>query len=148
MTRIRRVVYASDFSAASNRAFTTAVTMAKSSDAKLTIVHVLAPVLPTVPLQYVDAVTLDQLDKQVRQWSARQLDKLAGRARKAGVRATALLRAGDPASMIVRTARSVRADLLVVGTHGRRGFQRFLLGSVAERVIATAPCPVVTVRTK
>jgi hypothetical protein len=53
----------------------------------LTIVYVLAPVGPTVPEQYLDAVTLDQLDKQARQWSARQLDKLAGNAKRAGVRA-------------------------------------------------------------
>jgi nucleotide-binding universal stress UspA family protein len=53
---------------------------------------------------------------------------------------------GDPSSQIVRTARSLRADMIVLGTHGRRGVSRFLLGSVAERVIATAPCPVLTVR--
>jgi len=55
---------------------------------------------------------------------------------------------GDPSAQIVRTARSTRADLIVIGTHGRRGVSKFLLGSVAERVIATAPCPVLTVRTK
>ena len=55
---------------------------------------------------------------------------------------------GDPAQQIVRMARSKRADLIVVGTHGRRGFSKFFLGSVAERVIATAPCPVMTVRGK
>jgi nucleotide-binding universal stress UspA family protein len=55
---------------------------------------------------------------------------------------------GDPALQIVRAARSMRADLIVMGTHGRRGVSKFFLGSVAERVIATAPCPVLTVRGK
>jgi nucleotide-binding universal stress UspA family protein len=148
MKRIRRILYASDFSAASRRAFAAAVTMAKSLDAKLTIVYVLAPVVATVPEQYLDAVTLDQLDKQARQWTARQLHKLAGNAKRAGVRATTLLREGDPADQIVRAGRSTRADLIVVGTHGRRGLPKFFLGSVAERVVAMAPCPVVTVRGK
>jgi nucleotide-binding universal stress UspA family protein len=59
-----------------------------------------------------------------------------------------LLRAGDAADQIVRTCRSTKSDLIVMGTHGRRGLQKFLLGSVAGRVIAAAPCPVVTVRGK
>ena len=53
---------------------------------------------------------------------------------------------GDPSGQIVRTARSLRADLIVVGTHGRQGLTKFFLGSVAERVIATAACPVMTIR--
>jgi nucleotide-binding universal stress UspA family protein len=146
MKRIRHVLYASDFSAASRRAFRTAISIAKSAGAKLTIVHVLGPVVPTVPEQYIDAIALDQLDKQLRQWAAREMNGLAGQARKAGIRVTALHRRGDPADQIVRAARATRADLIVMGTQGRRGVARFFLGSVAERVIATAPCPVVTVR--
>lgn len=148
MKRIRRVLYASDFSAASRRALSTALSITKSLDAKLTILYALAPVVPMVPDRYIDAVTLDQLDKQARQWSARQLNRLANDAKKAGVRATTLLRDGDPVDQIVRAARSTRADLIVVGTHGRRGLPKFFLGSVAERVVATAPCPVLTVRGK
>jgi nucleotide-binding universal stress UspA family protein len=148
MKRIRGVLYASDLSPESRPAFAAAVSIAKSLDARLTIVHVLVPVAPTVPEQYLDAVTLDQLDKRVRQWSARQLDKLTGSAKRAGVRATALLRDGNPADQILRARRSTRAGLIVVGTHGRRGLPKFFLGSVAERVVRMAPCPVVTVRGK
>jgi nucleotide-binding universal stress UspA family protein len=148
MKRLRRVLYATDFSPASRRAFTAALTIAKALGARLTIVYVMAPIIPTVPEQYLDAVTLDQLDKQARRWSARQLNSLAEKAKKAGLRATTLLRAGDPVEQIVRAGRSTRADLIVVGTHGRRGLPKFFLGSVAERVVAMAPCPVVTVRGK
>lgn len=146
MKRIRRVLYASDFSAASRRAFATAVAIAKSLDAKLTIAYVIPPIAPSVPEQYIDAVTLDQLEKRARHWSARQLDNLSAAAKKAGVRATTLVRTGDPVRQIVGAGRSTRADLIVVGTHGRRGLPKFFLGSVAERVVATAPCPVLTVR--
>lgn len=146
MKRMRHVLYATDFSAASRRAFITALTIARSLGAKLTIIHVLAPFVATVPEQYIDAVTLDQLGKQARQWSGRQLDRLSSAAKKARLKAATELRDGDPAEQIVRAARSTRADLIVVGTHGRRGLQKFFLGSVAERVVKMAPCPVVTVR--
>jgi nucleotide-binding universal stress UspA family protein len=148
MNRIRRLLYATDFSTASRRAFTTAVTIAKSAGAKLTIVNVMGPVMPTVPELYLDAVTLDQLEKLARQWSTRQLKKLADNAKRAGIKTATELRRGDPAAQIIRVARSERADLIVVGTHGRRGLPKFFLGSVAERVIAMAPCAVVTVRGK
>jgi nucleotide-binding universal stress UspA family protein len=147
MKRIRRILYASDFSSASRRAFDTALGIAKSLNATLTIVSVLAPVL-TVPDQYLDALTLDQLDRQARRWSSRQLEKLVERARKAGIKASALLRYGDPADQIVRACRTTKSDLIVVGTHGRRGLTKFFLGSVAERVVSRASCPVVTVRGK
>jgi nucleotide-binding universal stress UspA family protein len=68
------------------------------------------------------------------------------RARTDGVRAESLLLQGLPAEQIVRAARSKRADLVVLGTHGRSGLPRLVLGSVAERVIGLARCPVLTVR--
>ncbi len=147
MKRVRRILHATDFSPASRRAFDTALAMAKSLDAKLTIVYVLPPVV-TVPDQYIDAATLDRLDHQAREWSTQQLDRLAARGRKAGVKTTALLRDGDPASQIVAACRTTKSDLIVVGTHGRRGLPKFFLGSVAERVVSLASCPVVTVRGK
>jgi nucleotide-binding universal stress UspA family protein len=148
MKRIRRVLYATDFSAASRRAFTTAVMIAKAAGAKLTIVNVIGPVIPAVPQRYLDPVTLNQLEKGAQRWSTRQLNKLVDHARRAGVKAAIELRSGDPVGQIVRAARTERADLIVVGTHGRRGLPKFFLGSVAERVLAMAPCAVVTVRGK
>ena len=67
-------------------------------------------------------------------------------ARPHRVRARGLLVEGVPADRIVRTARGRRAGMIVVGTHGRTGAARFFLGSVAGRVVATAHCPVLTVR--
>jgi nucleotide-binding universal stress UspA family protein len=147
MKRIRRILYASDFSSASRRAFDAALGMARSLNARLTIVHVLGPIV-TVPDQYIDAATLDRLDNQARQWSAQHLDRLAARAGKAGVKASVVLRDGYPPDQIVAASRATKSDLIVVGTHGRRGLPKFFLGSVAERVVSTAFCPVVTVRAK
>lgn len=76
------------------------------------------------------------------------MEGLLKRARGAGVKAKSIIVTGTPADLIVRTARSRRADLIVMGTHGRSGLSRFLLGSVAARIITMAPCPVLTVRGK
>jgi universal stress protein A len=145
---MRRILFASDFSKASGKAFTTAMTMAKANQATLTILHVIVPFVPIVPEQYINTVTWEQIDRQARRWSQRQLVKLVDRAKKAGIRAVGLLLEGDPAQQIVRAARSKRADLLVVGTHGRTGLSKLFVGSVAARVVATASCPVATVRGK
>jgi len=146
MTRIRRILVATDFSKTSAKALAGAIDLAKAQRAKLTILHAYVPLVPLVPEQYIEAGTWDRIDTESRRWAERQLVKLAARARKSGVRATPALVIGDPSRQIVRTARSLRADLIVVGTHGRQGLTRFFLGSVAERVIATAACPVMTIR--
>jgi nucleotide-binding universal stress UspA family protein len=148
MPRIRRVVFASDLSKASTKAFATAVTLAKANAGKLTVLHVIMPFTPIMPEQYIGNQTWEQIDLQGRQWAKRHLAKLVEKARKAGIRASELLVDGDPARQIVRAAQSMNADLLVVGTHGRTGLTKFFLGSVAARVVATARCPVVTVRGK
>jgi len=147
MKRIQRILYATDFSSASRKAFDTALTMAKALDAKLTITSVLPPII-TVPDQYIDAVVIDRLDRQAREWSTKHLHNLAARARKSGVKVAVVLRDGDPADQIVRACRASSSDLIVVGTHGRRGLPKFFLGSVAGRVVTMASCPVVTVTGK
>ena len=145
MMPITRILVATDFSPASRRAFATAVGLAKSQRAVLTILNVIPPMV-VVPVQYLDAGTMDRVDTLARRWSQKQLARLAARAAKSGVTAGVLLREGDVSSQIVRACRTTKADLLVVGTHGRRGVRKFVLGSVADRVVATAPCPVLTVR--
>ena len=147
MKRIHQVLYATDFSPTSRRAHDTAIALAKLAHARITILFVLAPVI-LVPGQYVDAQTMVALQNRARELSKQQLAVLATRARKAGVRVAVLLREGDPPDQIVRVARSKKADLIVMGTHGRRGLPKLFLGSVAGRVVAAAPCPVVTVRGK
>jgi nucleotide-binding universal stress UspA family protein len=146
MTAVRRILFATDFSKASRKAFTTAVAMTKANRASLTIVHVITPFTPIVPEQYVDGHTWELIDKEARRWSLQRLRTLTNRAKKAGVRTAGLILEGDPAEQTARAVRSTRADLLVVGTHGRTGLTRFFVGSVASRLVATTSCPVVTVR--
>ena len=86
---------------------------------------------------------------QIRAEAAQQMDRLLKQAVNAGVRATATIVDGGsalPAEAIVRAAEDAETDVLLLGTHGRTGVTRLILGSVASRVVATACCPVLTVR--
>ena len=142
----RRIVYASDFSRASGKAFTTAVEMARANRAPLTVVHVMTPMVPVAGEGYVLPETYEQIERSARKAAEKQLDRLVAKAREAGVRVEGLLRTGVPHDQIVRVARARGAGLLVIGTHGRTGLARLFLGSVASRVLALATCPVLTVR--
>jgi universal stress protein A len=145
MSRIRRILFASDFSPASRPAFAKAVQLARELRANLFIAHAYAMVLP-VDGMYMTAETWDVVDRTGRAAAQKELDRLQRAARKAGVRATTLLTDGAAADRIIRVARAKRAGLIVMGTHGRTGLTRIVMGSIATRVIATAPCPVMTVR--
>ena len=143
-----RVLHPSDFSNASRAAFAKAVEMTRASRGELVLLHVLTPVVPIVGDGYISPKAYDDIVASAEAWARRQLGALVAKAKKAGVRARGLVVEGVPHDRIVRAARSTRADLLVMGTHGRTGVAKFFLGSVAARVLATAPCPVLTVRGK
>lgn len=138
-------MHATDFSSASTAAFKRAVAMARADRAQLVIAHVMTP--PALALAgegYVSPRLYDDLEASARAQARKQLDRLVARAKKAGARATGLLLEGVPHERIARAAK--RTDLLVIGTHGRTGLAKFFLGSVAARVVASASCPVLTVR--
>ena len=146
MRRIRRVLFATDFSSASRQAQVTAVNLAKSLKASVTVVHVMTPLTPAVPEQYFDAEIFDRIARQTREWSLERLKTVAKHIASRGVRVTIDLREGPAATQINRAARAAHADLIVIGTHGRAAIRKFFLGSVAERVVRTAARPVLTVR--
>jgi len=146
MASLRRILFASDFSKASEKAFATALSMAKTNKATLTVLHVIAPLVPVSPDQYVGPETWRELDEETRRWTARKLAALTAKAKLRGVKVVGLTADGSPAQQIVRVARSKRSDLVIIGTHGRTGLAKFFLGSVAGRVVSTAHCPVLTVR--
>jgi universal stress protein A len=141
---VRRIVHATDFSGASRRAFATALDLAKRDGAELHLLHVLVPPSPflgdELPPSYLE------LQASARRGAERRLRAAVEKAGKVGVRARSKLIEGQPAEQIARYVRRARADLIVIGTHGRTGFGRAFMGSVAERVLQRASCPVLTVR--
>lgn len=141
---MRRIVHATDLSNASTPAFTRAVAMAKRNRADLTLLYVADPLMPMAD-GTVSPPTYRQLRKSAVEYGRKGLARLVARAAQSGVRATAVVREGTAWAEIVRASRRLRPDVLVIGTHGRTGFFRVLVGSVASRVIGLASCPVLTV---
>src|ERR1700675_3506318 len=148
MSRLRRDLHPSVLSHASRAACTRAVAMAKAERAQLLLVHVLAPPVPIAGEGYISPKVYDDLEASARTYGQKHLGALQAKARKAGVKAVTLLLDGVAHDQIARAAKSKKADLIVIGNHGRTGLSKFFLGSVASRVVAAAPCPVLTVRGK
>ncbi len=148
MRTIRRILHPSDFSPASRPAFKKALQMAQAFRAQLLVVHVL-PLIPMVPMGYMTPDAWDALQRGQRTVGQRQLSRLLAKAKAAGVRASGqLIDVGVTHEQIVRMAKRKRVDLIVMGTHGRTGLARALVGSVAARVVVMAKCPVLTVHAK
>ena len=148
MSRIRRILHPTDFSKASSAAYKRAVDMAKANRAELLLVHVLAPAIPMMADGYLSPKVYEDMESASRAYGQKHLAALVRKAKQAGVRVKGLLLEGIPHERVAGAARSKKADLLVIGTHGRTGFAKLFLGSVASRILAVAPCPVLTVRGK
>ena len=140
-----RILHPTDFSSASRPALAKAIELAKKNRSELVIAHVLAPSGPMVD-GYMTAQMYEQIEASARRYGKKHLDELVAKARKAGVRARGLLLDGLAHDRIVGAARAQRAEMIVIGTHGRTGLARLVLGSVASRVVSHAKCPVLTVR--
>ena len=148
MSRVRRILHPTDFSTASSAAYKRAVDLAKGNRAELLLVHVLIPAIPMMADGYLSPKVYEDMENASRAYGQKHLAALVRKAKQAGVRVKGLLLEGIPHERIATAARSKKADLLVIGTHGRTGFAKLFLGSVASRVLAVAPCPVLTVRGK
>jgi universal stress protein A len=145
MKLFERILLATDFSPASTPALEQSVKIAKREGALLLIAHAYQePGL--VELSHAPAEVYEQWNQKLKEGTERKLRPLLESARKEGVEAEGLILTGFADEAIIEAARQQKADLIVMGTHGRRGAARLFLGSVAARVIATAPCPVMTVR--
>jgi len=149
MTRgFTRILVPTDFSAQSDAALTTAKEVATRFGASLHLVHVLED--PYAVAAY-SADALGYVPPGIKEAWQREAEKhldalLTPTERTRFKVTTAVLFSGSAAREIVEYAQSNHVDLIVMGTHGRGGFAHLLMGSVAERVVRTATCPVMTVR--
>jgi nucleotide-binding universal stress UspA family protein len=145
MTAPKRILVPLDFSERSFRALAYAKTLAKPFTASLDLLNV-------VPNPYVADLSglytplpqdfLDELEQDART----RLDAVLTPDERKAFSVRSVVEVGDPLFEIVEYARLGHVDLIVMGTHGRTGISHLFLGSVAERVVRTAPCPVLTVR--
>jgi nucleotide-binding universal stress UspA family protein len=139
----RRILVGTDFTAVSTAALEEGLKLAKQNHAELLIAH--SSDTPA-SLSFMNADSYDEWEKQCRTESEKNIGALIQKARKEGVKAHLLELSGLADDAILEAAKRLGVDLIVLGTHGRRGVSRFILGSVAARVVARARCPVLTVR--
>jgi len=140
MLAVRTILHPTDFSERSEYACWLACALARDYGARLIVLHV----AETPPLVYGGGIPPPD-PEELRAAAQEQLDRL--RVPHADVRAERRLEEGDTVAVVLRVAQEVHADLIVIGTHGRTGLERLLMGSVAEQVVRQAVCPVLTVKT-
>ena len=143
---LRRILHATDFSPASRPAFRMALALARPAGAQLLLLHVLTPPAPFVGGRRRMPSSYLELLQMARQEAHRRLRACLGQARAARVRVQAQLVEGGPSEQIRKVSGRWHADLIVIGTHGRTGMRRFVMGSVAEEVVRRSLRPVLSVR--
>lgn len=143
MLTLRTVLCPTDFSDVSARAETYAAALARHYDASLHLLHVDPPMPVMAP--YGEIPVDARMFEEQREVAIADLAAAGERARQQGISVEVTMRGGQPAREILAVAASTGADLLVIGTHGRGGVEHLLLGSVAEKIMRKAACPVLVV---
>ena len=144
MTLPTTILVPTDFGEGSDAALSYAVELAKVIGAELVVLHTYE--IPVVGFPDGTLVATAELTSRILESAKEGLDAAAKKLAPTGVRVRTLVKQGDTWRTILEVADEVSAGLIVMGTHGRRGLPRALLGSVAEKVVRTASCPVLTVR--
>ena len=140
--RIRMIIMPTDFTNNSGHVLNYASEIAKKFHAKVLIMHVIDPFTYSVT----DAMQVIDHYVPLKTIAQPMVEDLQKRLKKRCVKSSTFITKGTPYLEIIRKARQTRADLIVMGTHGRTGAKHLLMGSVAERVVRLAPCPVLTVK--
>jgi len=149
MAHYDRILHATDYSKASARALAEAVALAKQNNAELLVLHVIEPVAAYVTGEDIGGAELYmKLEETTKREAQTSMNNLVERLQKSKVKVRGLLTRGIAYDEIVRAAKNRRANILVIGTHGRTGLSKLFMGSVAGKVVALAHCPVLTVRGK
>jgi nucleotide-binding universal stress UspA family protein len=142
---IRRILAPTDFSEFSKQVLRSGLELAQTFEAKLLLLNVVEP--PSYPIEglvpsTLGANLLDDLERQANHELAAVLPEAQG----AKVDVARRIVVGIPYRKILEVAEEEKADLIIMATHGRTGLSHLVMGSVAERIVRTAPCPVLTIR--
>jgi nucleotide-binding universal stress UspA family protein len=143
MIKLERILVPTDFSDSARRALAYGCSFSREYQAELLLLHV----VENLTVGYASdlfPVPLIEVFEEISGYARAELGKLAETARGKGLAVRELLRQGKPSAEIVAAAREERADLIVLGTHGKGMLDKAIFGSTAERVIRKAPCPVLT----
>ena len=150
MKNIRKIICPVDFSEPSDAALRYAVDLADHFSAEIVLLHAINQIDPTPSPSYtLTHHVMEQIPQIMQQMTENAYDalkKLIANHIADRVPARYVVEIGDPATRIVKTAEAEQADLIVIATHGRSGIKGFFFGSVAEKVVRTAGCPVLTMK--
>lgn len=151
MVNVKNIVVPTDFSEAALQALNYALSLAKTFQAKIYLVHVYEPIVyySDAPMGMPDLIELEQNIRVVAERSIQQLVEKQIKTRESEfgvISVETILVQGKPFVEIIKTAKEKNADLIVLSTHGRSALEHILLGSVTEKVVRKAHCPVLTVR--
>ena len=148
MITLRNVLVATDFGGASRAALEEGRALALAFGASLHVLHVVSEPLEEVWAGYASAAAfIDTLEHRQAQ-AQRRLEAIVPNDELAAGRIVVAVAVGDPSEQILAYARDHAIDLIVCGTHGRRGWDHLLMGSVAERIVRLASCPVLSVHSQ
>ncbi len=145
MLPIKKILAPTDFSAASMTAVETACELARHFGAELELLYVVPPI-PTLPADMNYTFDVPNYTESLQQAAEEKLAEVVAGRVSSGIPARRSIAFGDPAAEIVRKAAQDRVDWIVISTHGLTGWRHLVFGSVAEKVVRTAACPVLTVR--
>ncbi len=143
---IRHILVPYDFSEYSHRAFAWAVHLARQWQCPIDLLHVVPLLTSTSPLLTSGTFNLAKVQESLQTDAEASLSKVVAGANTPSVNIRSQVRLGEPFHEICRVAEASHSNLIVMGSHGRTGLAHVFLGSVAERVVRYAPCPVLVVR--
>lgn len=143
--KITKVLFPTDFSEDAQYAFSYAVDMVTTHQAELHLVHVIYDIIDATGL-HVPHTSVDTLYQELQQSAEKQLAQFGLDQRKKLDRVTTSVLRGVPYEVLLNYAQEKGIDLIVIGTHGRKGLDRMIFGSTAARIVRNSLCPVLTVR--
>ena len=142
---IKKILFPTDFSEGAMNALPYAVDLAKSYGAQLYLMHVIYDIATASGL-YVPHISVGEMYKELEASAQKELERFGMDLRTGLKDVQSILRKGVPYEEILKYSQEEAIDLIVIGTHGRKGIDRVLFGSTAERVVRNSLCPVLTVR--
>jgi nucleotide-binding universal stress UspA family protein len=146
MMTLKRILVPTDFGEAAGTALSYGRALAHAFEATLYVLHVTQDMF-ALGVETSNGPAVLDLQREVDAFARKELERLVGSEGGGPPTKLIILTSNAPAGLIGQYAKNQQIDLIVMGTHGRKALEHFLMGSVAEKVVRTAPCPVLTVRT-
>lgn len=143
--KVERILFPTDFSEGSTHALHYAVDLVKHYNAKLYILHVIYDIAKATE-SHIPHISADEIYKEMNKWAMNELETCCIEEIRGLSDVEKLVIKGTPHEEIIRFATDKKVDMIVMGTYGRTGLQKFIFGDTAEKVVRRAPCPVMTVR--